>query len=55
MNNDEQYKKAAEAFISASLDHPAIAQSFLQQIPEHLRENVDLDTLKEIAKATLIK
>ena len=55
MKNDEQYKKAAEKFISASLDHPAIAESFMQQLPEHLRENVDLDTLKEIAKATLIK
>ena len=54
-NKDEQYQEAAEAFISASLEHPAIAQGLLEQMPKHLRENLDLDTLKKIAKETLIK
>ena len=51
----EKYRNAAKAFISASLAHDAIAKSFLQRIPEHLRRNIDPDTLKEMAKESLIK
>lgn len=55
MNDKEKYRNAAKAFISASLDHPAIAKSFSERIPEHLRGNIDPDTLKEMAKESLIK
>ena len=55
MNDKEKYRNAAEAFIKASLAHEAIAKSFSERIPEHLRGNIDPDTLREMAKESLIK
>ena len=57
MNDEERYREAAEAFIKASLAHEVIAKSFSNsnRIPEHLRGNIDPDTLKEMAKESLIK